>query len=231
MTDPLYSADFYASHRDGARRSALVVGRLLLDWLGPRSVVDVGCGQGTWLAALTELGVTDVLGVDGAHVDRGALEIPPDRFVAHDLATPLRLERRFDLVISLEVAEHLPEEAAARFVESLAGLGDAILFSAAAPHQGGRGHCNEQWPGYWADLFAGHGLRCVDCLRRRLWSEPAVDWWYAQNALVFVTDEVLEGRPRLRVEDPLAGMRPLALVHPTRFLEWVEWGTEVSKAT
>jgi 2-polyprenyl-3-methyl-5-hydroxy-6-metoxy-1,4-benzoquinol methylase len=76
----------------------------------PNTVIDVGCGVGTWLAVLAENGVADVWGIDGDYVDRALLEIPEERFLPHDLTKPVRLERRFDLVLCLEVAEHLPAD-------------------------------------------------------------------------------------------------------------------------
>ena len=63
------------------------------------------------------------------------------------------LERKFDLAISLEVAEHLKSSSSEDFVQSLTTLAPMILFSAAIPHQGGLHHINEQWLEYWGDLF------------------------------------------------------------------------------
>ena len=149
-----------------------------------KSVVDVGCGLGTWLAVFREQGATATLGIDGEWIDRNHLEIPSESFMAFDLTQPLRLDRRFDLVVSLEVAEHLPPEAAETFVDSLTRLGSTILFSAAIPSQGGTHHVNEQWPEYWAHLFEKRGFRVVDAIRRRVWENGAVATWYAQNALL-----------------------------------------------
>ncbi|WP_437627817.1 methyltransferase domain-containing protein [Sorangium sp. So ce1151] len=73
--------------------------------LEPRNVVDLGCGIGTWLTVFKENGVSDIQGIDGDHVDRKALPIPQDRFTARDLGRQLTLDRRFDLAVSLEVAE------------------------------------------------------------------------------------------------------------------------------
>jgi SAM-dependent methyltransferase len=219
-----YTGDYHKALRDGARRSAEVVVPLVLALARPRSVVDVGCGLGTWLAVFAEHGVEDVRGVDGAYVERSALEIPPGSFIAWDLEQPLRLGRTFDLVVSLEVAEHLPARCAETFVASLAGLGPLVLFSAAAPHQGGCGHVNEQWPDYWARLFTGHGLVPVVCLRRAIWNDERVDWWYAQNVLLFAAPALLARCPALAAERERTGLVPLALVHPKRYLEWIEWG-------
>ena len=92
-------------------RSARQVIPLLIEHVRPASVLDVGCGQGAWLAAWRELGITDVIGVDGNYVEQDDLLIPREHFVARDLTERLSLDRRFDLVQSLEVAEHLRPEA------------------------------------------------------------------------------------------------------------------------
>jgi SAM-dependent methyltransferase len=219
-----YTSDFFDSHREGARRSAGVVIPLLLKLVPAQSVVDVGCGQGTWLSVFRERGIEDIYGIDGDYIDREKLEIPSDHFCPRDLSRPLRMGRTFDLAVSLEVAEHLPGEAAEVFVESLTRLAPAILFSAAAPYQGGTHHVNEQWPAYWAERFGRRGYLPVDCLRRRLWENPQVDWWYAQNAFLYVDQCLLEANLALKQEYETAGPGALPLVHPRRFLEWVEWG-------
>jgi SAM-dependent methyltransferase len=223
MTQP-YTADFFAVHRAGARRSARVVVPFVLELVAARSAIDVGCGDGTWLSVFREYGIEDVYGVDGDYVDRDRLEIPRDRFHPHDLTRPLHLDRTFDLAVSLEVAEHLPAEAAEGFVASLVRLAPVVLFSAAAPYQGGEHHVNEQWPAYWAERFARHDFLPVDCLRRRIWAHPDVEWWYAQNAFLYVERKRLETDAALNREYESAGPVALALVHPRRFVEWVEWG-------
>jgi SAM-dependent methyltransferase len=153
----------------------------LFEFIQPKSVIDVGCGIGTWLSVFKEFGIDNVVGVDGEHVNREQLfsHIREDEFIAHDLTKPLELERRFDLVVSLEVAEHIPEEVSDIFIESLTRLGDYILFSAAIPGQGGDGHINEQWPSYWQEKF--NRLEFYDCIRPKIWSNVCIDWWYKQN--------------------------------------------------
>jgi SAM-dependent methyltransferase len=196
---------------------------MVLGYIPAASVIDVGCGQGTWLAVFREHGLEDVWGVDGHHVDRGRLEIPEERFQAADLTRPLALNRHFDLVVSLEVAEHLAADCADDFIESLTGLGPAILFSAAIPHQGGASHVNEQWPSYWAKRFQERGYEAVDCLRHKVWDDERVEWWYSQNTLLYAEREYLHHRPSLIREYQFTGGKALPLVHPKRFLEWVDW--------
>jgi SAM-dependent methyltransferase len=209
-----YSREFLMSIHPGAYRSAQEVVPLVLELLRPRSLIDVGCGVGSWLVAFREHGVTDVLGVDGAYLDLDLLQIPREQFLAHDLERPLKLGRRFDLAVSLEVAEHLPAEHAATLVASLVGLAPVVLFSAAVPLQGGTHHVNEQWPGYWVSLFERHGYLVIDCLRDKVWSNDRVEWWYAQNMLFFCSPEALDNSSALKNE--LAPVRPegLARVHP-----------------
>ena len=196
---------------------------MALELLGDevRSVVDVGCGSGDWLAVFAEHGIEDYIGVDAAHVPRELLKIPADRFEARDLRRPLRLERRFDLALSLEVGEHLPAECAEHFVAGLAALAPVVLFSAAIPFQVGTGHVNCQWPDYWAQLFATHGMVPIDPIRDRVWATTEVEWWYAQNILMFASELALASRPQLRamvVSEP----SKLPKVHPRGYLTLVD---------
>jgi SAM-dependent methyltransferase len=160
---------------------------ILIEMFQPKSVLDVGCGIGTWLKSFYDFGVTDVMGVDGDYVDREQLKqyISENLFKPADLTYPFNLQRKFDLVLSLEVAEHLPEPSALGFIETLCKHGDTIIFSAAIPHQGGQNHVNEQWKEYWINKFYSFGYQPYDLLRARIWNINLVDWWYKQNMLVF----------------------------------------------
>jgi SAM-dependent methyltransferase len=209
-----YTPDFYRRRDDNTRASAEAVVPLVLELTAARSVVDVGCGVGTWLDVFRRAGVDDVFGVEGDWVDRERLVVPDDRFRARDLRSPLDLGRRFDLAVSLEVAEHLPPECAAAFVDSLTALAPVVLFSAAVPFQGGRGHLNERWPSWWAELFAGRGYAAADAVRPALWNRPEVRVWYVQNTLLFVDREHLATRPRLAAAVAATDSRRLDLVHP-----------------
>ena len=214
-----YSQEFFSSLRDGALRSATEIVPIVLDLAQPSSVIDVGCGTGTWLAIFAGHGISDFLGVDGDYVDRGLLEIPADKFLPIDLRHPLVLERQFDLVVSLEVAEHLPPSAADMFVESLARLGPLVLFSAAIPCQGGVDHVNEQWPDYWAERFERHDFLAADAIRPLVWANANVESWYAQNSLFFVHRRRLSRFPALRTAVRSTKRSFLAKVHPRIFAE------------
>jgi hypothetical protein len=192
-----------------------------MELINPRSVADIGCGTGVWLSIFGHSGVADVQGVDGKWVEPTMLHIPKAAFRSVDLEKPLKLGRRFDLVLSLEVAEHLPATSAAPFINSLVELGDIVAFSAAIPHQGGTHHVNEQWPDYWARLFADHGYVAIDCLRPCIWHHEQVCWWYRQNMLLFVEEARLRGNVNL--SRLAATHNPVhSLVHPGNYLRQID---------
>jgi SAM-dependent methyltransferase len=217
----LYSAEFFQSLRDGSRRSAEIVVPVLMELFQPKSILDVGCGTGEWLSAFREHGVADVLGVDGAWTEGAPRELPDSCFRQHDLRQPLKLDRPFDLAVCLEVAEHLPPEAAQPLVESLTRLAPIVLFSAAIPCQGGDGHINEKWPSFWSDLFASHGYRCPIDLRSRFWANDAIEFWYRQNMACYVAEGRLDLLRWLSSEQGSAPKAPLDVVHPDLYFRVV----------
>jgi SAM-dependent methyltransferase len=207
----LYDHEFYAGQSGRSLASARRVVPLVNALLAPSAVLDVGCGLGTWLAAFSESGAVEVLGIDGEYVDPSALRVARDRFVAANLRSPPPLDRGFDLAISLEVAEHLPAEHASAFVRYLGAAAPAVLFSAAIPGQGGRDHVNEQWQDYWRQEFAEIGYAAVDAIRPRIWGCPDVAVWYQQNMVLYCAPRLLRAPLSLQ---PVPDGISLNLVHP-----------------
>jgi SAM-dependent methyltransferase len=219
-----YDLEYHNQMAQVAGRSAEIIVRMLVDLLRPSSVIDIGCGVGRWLVEFEKMGVVDILGVDGHYIDNGSLMIASEKFLPADLREPFTLGRTFDLVVSLEVAEHLPEDSARTFVESLTRLGDAIVFSAAVPAQGGVSHVNEQWPSYWSCLFREQGFDPLDCIRPRIWSEAGVEWWYAQNVLLYMRQgsKILPRLARMPVFPTDKG-NPISLVHPALYSSRIQF--------
>lgn len=224
-----YTPVFYSGMARGAARSARSVVPLLVGLFNPRSVVDVGCGTGIWLSEFERCGVTDSMGIDGAHVRRDHLVVDSKQFTAHELNRGLRLPRTYDLAISLETAEHLPPERADSFVGDLTLLSGVVVFSAAVPFQGGTHHLNEQWPEYWADMFARRKYVAVDWLRPKIWKDPTVEPWYRQNTILYVREEALRTRPELAgLAAYVADGGTLSRVHPEMYEMCARHGTDVS---
>lgn len=218
-----YGAAYQERLQAGRRASAERVMPLMLDLCAPSSIVDFGCGLGSWLAEAMAFGVADVLGVDGSWVDPAMLVIPPTCFRSVELRSPLDLGRRFDLALCLEVAEHLPAEAAPTLVETLTNHAPVVFFSAAVPGQGGQGHVNEAWPSAWRELFRQREFDCFDVLRARIWAEIGVEPWYRQNSLIFASREHLLQTPNLAARLAEAVEPPVDIAHPELFGAQVRW--------
>ncbi len=184
--------------------AAKVIVPIINKFFNPRSVLDIGCGLGTWIRIFQDyIQDIDILGIDGNHLDKSKLVIDQSNYKEADLRYPLILDRKFDLALCLEVAEHLPESSADTLVESLCSNSETIIFSAAIPGQGGQNHLNEQWPEYWATKFSHYGYDRYDLIRPLVWQNSEVDFWYKQNIFVFSKKEIK------------AEMQPvLAEIHP-----------------
>lgn len=180
MTSTLYGPAFFAGRSETVSLSASVVAPVIEQLLAPRSVLDMGCGQGEWLFAFAQT-APDQLGVDIAAPEG-------DQFLQHDLTEPLDLGRDFDLVLCLEVGEHLPGDAADTLVASLVQHGDDVLFSAAVPGQDGKGHINCQPHEYWHEKFGAHGFDVYDVVRPLIAHDPRVSPWYRNNTFLYMRD-------------------------------------------
>lgn len=218
----IYAPSFYAGHADGSQKSAAVVAPLIMDLFAPASVVDVGCGIGTWLQVFAELGVTRLQGLDGDHVNAASLRIPASQFQTHDLRQPLPDLGRFDVALSLEVAEHLPGVSAFGFVAGLTRLAPVVVFSAAIPGQGGTEHVNEQWPEYWEELFAAHDYVQLDPFRPLIWHDQRVEWWYRQNLLVYVACSRMEADTGLGKLPQAVGDERMTLISRRTLRQYVD---------
>lgn len=151
----------------------------------PVSAIDVGCGVGTWLSVLKEKGVVNILGIEGSWVNRHYLVIESSEFLEANLEEGISIDKKFDLAISLEVAEHLSSSVADQFVKNLTELSDYILFSAAPPFQGGSNHINEQPIDYWREKFECQGYISLDFIRPYIWNDQRIGAWYRQNVIFF----------------------------------------------
>ena len=213
----MYDKNFYDSQKEISLKSAEQIIPILFSKIyRPNSVIDVGCGKGGWLHVVKTLGVTDILGIDGSYVELSDAFISSDEFRPTDLENRIQLDRRFDMAMSLEVAEHLHPSRAATFVHDLTLLSDLILFSAAQPGQTGENHINENWIEYWALLFRRHGYIAYDAVRPLISSLDMVDHVYLQNIVIFVKNS--SPLKTLIPECHNAQSRPLSYILPHMYL-------------
>jgi SAM-dependent methyltransferase len=210
----LYDVDFYRATAGRSKDSARVILGLLFEIFQPDSVFDLGCGQGAWLAAAEQLGSKYLVGFDGSWVDPTSMQSSRCTFKAANFEEDIELPGRFDLAVSVEVAEHVSSARARAFVETLCRASDVVVFSAAIRHQGGVRHLNEQWQSFWAALFNEMGYECCDFFRPRIWTDSSVETWYRQNVLLYVnrSHPILEDAKAKSLKSG-----PLDIVHPEMF--------------
>jgi SAM-dependent methyltransferase len=180
-----YDASFYEEFSDVSNDSAVALIPVLKGLLPVQSVLDTGCGLGSFLREFQRQGVTDLTGIEGEWARTASLLISPAVYRFHDLQEPFDLGRRFDLVLCLEVAEHLEGRFADALVATLVRHGDAICFSAAIPGQGGTHHVNEQWPDYWVERFRAQGYDAFDLIRPEVYRDERVALYYSLNTLLY----------------------------------------------
>lgn len=213
-----YTNSYYSRQEGGSVASARVVIPIVIELIHPRSVIDIGCGVGTWLSVCKEHGIEGIRGFDGSWVKKEKLHIPSECFTSIDIESLSDTGCAADLAISLEVGEHVSKAAAPRLVAALTKAAPVVLFSAAIPYQGGTHHVNEQWPAYWAAHFRAQGYVPIDCIRKRVWNDPNIEFWYAQNTIVYVDEKRISQYPALVTHAEPSFPDPLPLVHPTKFL-------------
>lgn len=219
----VYDENFFTDIQAGSRLSANAIVPLAMELIRPSRVVDVGCGTGEFLTVFQEYGVDEILGIDGEYVERSQLTIPQEHFMALELSKPFTIDKSYDLAVCLEVAEHLPPESASEFIESLTHLAPVILFSAAIPHQYGTNHVNEQWLEYWVQLFRARGFEPVDALRKRIWNNCKIEFWYRQNIILFCTEQILASNSILEKEFRETNADQLSIVHPELFIRQCDY--------
>jgi len=223
-----YTESFYDDHQSGSYSSAKKVLPVVYNLFRPQSVIDIGCGIGDWLKVWSDiLGVPYIMGVEGPYVNPDKLRVPKENVRFQDLKENFNIAKKFDLAMSLEVAEHLPESNAENFIRNLTGLSDVILFSAAIPGQRGTYHINEQEPEYWAEIFLKFDYVAVDFLRENIWKDTDIEWWYRQNIMIYIKKSRIQEFPDL-YEAYKNTSQNLYKIHPELFRHVSQELTKIS---
>lgn len=181
----------------------------------PRSVLDIGCGPGTCLRRFEDWGVSDVVGVSPTGVASECRDEEAPR--AYDLGEPLDLQRRFDVVVCVEVIGRVDprdEDTVIDHIERHAG--DVIVFSGPQPGQPGQGAMNLRPVSCWVERWAARGWRVLPW-ETLTFRAAATLLWLRRNALVLAR----EGRARgedgpFRVQDVVAAAGGDARWHAQR---------------
>lgn len=202
-----YSDDFYAIMEEGSFSSAQEIVPILISRYSPQSVVDVGCGTGSFANEFLNLGISEVIGYEGLWMESLPTLLPKANYRYHDFTKSLFSSKSYDVCLCLEVAEHISESYAENLIMILTSMSSVIVFSAAIPKQGGNHHVNEQWPEYWSRLFAARGFFLEWDPRQSIWENEKIEACYRQNLLIYSKGPANQH------------MEPKALVHPDIWLD------------
>lgn len=178
------------------------------------SVIDVGCGAGSWLFIARRLGATRVFGVDLADPSPEKLQVSPAEYATADLNRRLDTEQRYDLCLCLSVAEYLHPGRSKTLVDDLTRLSDVVAFAAGIPFEGDSKQINGMWPEYWASLFWSQGYLPWCGLRDVIWNLRVVPWTYRQNLVIYVKESLW---PALLPNAVPSNRTRLTRIHPEHY--------------
>ena len=132
------------------------IGEHIVRRMGPRTVLDAGCAMGFLVEALRDRGV-EAFGLDISEyaLQRVRDDLKPYCWLGSVLDP---LPRRYDLIVCIEVLEHLPQTDSERALENLCRYCDDMLFSSTPEDYREATHFNVQPPEYWAEQFALQGF-------------------------------------------------------------------------
>lgn len=206
----MYDKNYYKKHEDGSLQSAIRIISYIKTFYNFKSAVDFGCGIGTWCNVMESINIGNCLGIDQHDYSSEYMLISQENYLKYDLRNPLSLTRKYDIAISVEVAEHIDNKYAKIFIGNLCRHSDVILFSAALPNQGGTGHINEQPCSYWKQIFEKYKYRAIDCIRPVFWNDDTIEIWYRNNSILYVNEQLYNDFIKII---PMQ-VHPLDIVHP-----------------
>lgn len=153
------------------------VWEILLEGFKPKSVIDIGCGEGHSLKWFNDHGIEDVMGVEGS---AKALMGSPikDKIMLHDFTTgPYIPNRRFDLAWSCEFVEHVEEQYVDNFMETFKSASAvAMTYSEPQWSSGGHHHVNCQPQPYWNERFTKAGFMFLPSYSEMIRSVATARW-------------------------------------------------------
>jgi 2-polyprenyl-3-methyl-5-hydroxy-6-metoxy-1,4-benzoquinol methylase len=192
----LYNDEFFEWHLKYAREYSMVTMDWLLEFGRPfQSVVDFGCGIGSYLESAFAKNITKIKGYDigGDYAKKYTPEhIQP--FIEYLDCTKPMVTEKYDCVISFETAEHIEPSGTNQFCDNLVNaLGkDGYLFFTGAPEgQDGCGHINCQSKAFWTLKFLERNLQ-IDSVMTSIvaleWKRLGAPNYICDNLLIFKHD-------------------------------------------
>lgn len=188
----LYPLEWFRNRvksKKGPHKSSIHLADIIFNHFHPKRVIDLGCGTMSFANRMVALGVKRVYGVDGSRFNKEFAD--GAKYISQNLAMSFERElKKFDLVTSWDVFEHLPESAEPVIVDTVKSLSSKWLVVSIDPSSWGRHHLNCKPTGYWRRLFEKAGFVFKKELTKKLQREILADkqitsHWYARNLSVF----------------------------------------------
>lgn len=191
-----YSNEYYERHFVKYRSWEVEIGKYIYSILNPSSVLDLGCGVGSYLEGFYFAGCRDLMGIELNYElakQYFVEEIKPD-IRCGDVTKDLSINRMFDCVISFEVGEHISPEGTIFFVDNLTCYCKKyIIFTAAPPGQRGTNHINLMHRSVWIDMIKNRGFlymgKMVEQYKKE-WKRFGTEKYILNNLMVFKKDSV-----------------------------------------
>lgn len=190
----LYNDEFFEWHLKYARDYSIKTMDWYLQNYPTNSIVDFGCGIGSYLESAFTHNLKFIKGYDigGEHAAKYTPEHIKKFITYKDCTQPIRTEMPCDLVISFETAEHIEPSGTDMFVDNLYNAtrpnGGKLLFTGAPPEQDGCGHINCYPKQFWIDKFVSKNLSFSESETKFIsekWRELGAPNYICDNLLVF----------------------------------------------
>jgi len=184
----IYNKEFFEWHKKHVHESAMRCMDWYIDKYKPTSVIDFGCGIGSYLESCSNHGVM----FGGIEISEHALKFMSDSVKPYvdimDCTEDFGQIGRFDTVISFETAEHIEPEGTNQFILNLVNAtGKTLLFTAAPPGQEGTGHINCRPKEFWimelSDLLIYNDILTGEI--SEAWEKLGAPWYIVKNLMVF----------------------------------------------
>lgn len=218
-----YNKKFFKYIDNQSFDSAEIILREIYKNIKFKSIVDVGCGTGSWLRAASRIAKNlNLIGIDGGYAKK-TFNCEKAKFITHDLEKNFnrKIKNKSDLIVCMEVAEHLSFKRSVSFIKNLCSLSDTILFGAAIKHQRGTLHINEQPQSFWINLFSKNNYIPHYLPRKKLWNNEKIlkTPYYISNSFLFIkkNSKHLKKFNKYKVNENDV----VDIVHPI-YLDWLQ---------
>jgi len=192
-----YDSKYYSRHLVQYRDWEMSISRDIVSRYGIKSIIDLGCGVGSYLEGAHEMGIRPLLGLEiNYNISRHFTPADILPYIKKaDITQPLDFGK-FDCAWSIEAAEHIRTEGTEQFLENLCNSAERyVVMSAAPPGQKGTGHINLRPQSFWIKEIASRGFAYLpeeaektvevwaDWNRKKIHKVP---WYLYRNLMIFL---------------------------------------------